>query len=94
MKHTVKIRALSNVLGLRHGDVVDVIATPRVETLIRGGHLEWVDEAGAKVEYVEAAMDASEDADQPVPTQSHNLIKPTPKVSTRKLRSVKQSDDD
>lgn len=87
MKHTVKIRALSNVLGLRHGDVVDVIATPRVETLIRGGHLEWVDEAGAKVEYVEAAAEITEVFEDETPDEK-------PKVSARKLRSVKQSDDD
>lgn len=87
MKHTVKIRALSNVLGLRHGDVVDVIATPRVETLIRGGHLEWVDEDGAKVEYVEAAPEITEVFEDETPDDK-------PKVSARKLRSVKQSDDD
>lgn len=60
MKHTVRVRALSNVLGLHYGDVVEVVATPRVEVLIRGGHLEWVDEAGVKV--VETAEPVLSDA--------------------------------
>jgi hypothetical protein len=41
---TVRVRALSNVLGLQRGDEVDVLPTPRVEVMIRGGHLVWLDE--------------------------------------------------
>lgn len=60
-KQTVRIRALANVMGLSYGDVVDVIPTPRVEMLIRGGHLEWVDEGGEKVSYVEAVHASAND---------------------------------
>lgn len=42
--HPIRVRALSNVLGLQRGDEVEVQPTPRIETMIAGGHLIWLDE--------------------------------------------------
>ncbi len=102
-KHLVRVRALSNVMGLRYGDVVEVVATPRVEILIHGGHLEWVDEAGVKV--VESAEPVMSDAsfdDEPIFVHmEHPLIEDVTLEEAaaevkkvRKLRSVKASDDE
>lgn len=85
-KQTVRIRALANVMGLSYGDVVDVIPTPRVEMLIRGGHLEWVDEGGEKVAYVE---DASVNDEPPAEPKGS-----APKASVAKSKvSVKDDTD-
>lgn len=39
----VKVKALRNVLGLRAGEVAEIEATQKVETLIRTGYLRWLD---------------------------------------------------
>jgi hypothetical protein len=104
-KHLVRVRALSNVMGLRYGDVVEVVATPRVEVLIRGGHLEWVDEAGVKVvETVEPVMSDASFDDEPaektpdragVETIGDRQVRviPAPLPSVRKARAAKAADD-
>lgn len=89
-KQTVRIRALSNIMGLAYGDVVDVVPTPRVEMLIRGGHLEWVDESGAKVEYTEAVLeDASVDDEPPAEPKGS-----APKASVAKSKASVKDDTD
>ena len=98
-KHLVRVRALSNVMGLRYGDVVDVVATPRVETLIRGGHLEWVDEAGAKVvESAEPVMSDASVIDEVFDEPRESLITLEDAARavrvTRKARAAKASDDE
>lgn len=43
----IRVRALSNVLGLVHGDETELYPTPRVERLISAGHLVWLDDPDA-----------------------------------------------
>ncbi len=86
-------------MGLRYGDVAEVVATPRVEILIHGGHLQWCDEDGNPVvEVAEPVMSDASFDDEPKSTIS--LAEPKdmveandPPAPKRKLRSVKTADD-
>lgn len=43
----IRVRALSNVLGLVHGDETELYPTARVERLVQAGHLMWLDDPDA-----------------------------------------------
>lgn len=45
----LRVRAISNVLGLNHGDEVEMADSPRVQVMLNAGHLVELDEDGEPV---------------------------------------------
>lgn len=89
------MRALSNVLGLYRGDEVGVQPTPRVEALIRGGHLQWLDDparnvAAPVVEDLIPVHDEGE-ADAVPPADVEDVEQP--KVTKRNARKAAADDE-
>ncbi len=76
--HPIRVRALSNVLGLHRGDEVEVQPTPRVETLIAGGHLLWLDEPG----------------EDPIPVHDEGEMGAEPPKPAKKAAASKTKSDD
>lgn len=77
LMHPIRVRALSNVLGLQRGDEVEVTPTPRVEVLIAGGHLVWLDEPG----------------EDPIPVHDEGETDAEPPKPAKKAAAKSKTDD-